>query len=108
DWFQIGHAVLRLVFLGPVEPAWLAWQEGTVAKLSRGVLERGWDGQGSVLHDALVEAGCEDPDLLGHCREGCVPGQSCSLLAVLLPEPGCIWQLLWSRRDGSPRRASSW
>src|SRR5262249_45533380 len=88
DWLKLGGAVLQLVFLGPVEPGWLAWQGGTVGKLSLGVLERGWAGQGPVLHDALVEAGCEDPDLLGHCREGCPHGKNCSLLPVLLPGPG--------------------
>src|SRR5262249_40487904 len=88
DWLMLGDSVLRLVFLGPAEPAWLAWQEGTVGKLSRGGLERGWDGQGAVLHDALVEAGCEDSALLGHCREGCPHGKGCSLLAVLLLGPG--------------------
>jgi hypothetical protein len=84
DRLRIGPAVLGVVFLGPTQPAWLAWQEGTVVSLARGMLERGWAGQAGVLHDALLEAGCEDPDLLGHCLEGCADPKDCSLLALLL------------------------
>jgi hypothetical protein len=86
DRLQVGPAVLRLVFLGQVDPSWLAWQAGTVASLARGVLEWGWAELGRVLHDALLEAGCEDPDLLRHCLEGCADPKDCSLLALLLAD----------------------
>jgi hypothetical protein len=55
DRLQVGPAILRVVVLGQADPAWLAWQGGTVASLARGVLERGGAGQGPVLHDALLE-----------------------------------------------------
>jgi hypothetical protein len=115
DRLQVGRAVLRVVFLGQANPAWLAWQEGTVASLARGVLERGWAEQGRVLHDALLEAGCEDPDLLGHCLEGCADPKDCSLLALLLPPEGAMLvRLCWPRCDfwggewGRPCRDALW
>lgn len=46
-------------------PAWLAWNSGTVVNLARTIYaERRFD----ILADALEEAGCENPDILAHCR----------------------------------------
>jgi hypothetical protein len=84
DWLQMGPARLRLVFLGPIEHGWLAWGGGAVRGLARGIREGGWQGQGPVLHDALLDAGCRDADLLEHCREGCPHSTDCSLLDLLL------------------------
>jgi hypothetical protein len=51
----------------PVPPAILAWNDGTVVKLAQGIYdERAFD-RLPVLADALEEAGCHDPDILGHC-----------------------------------------
>lgn len=67
--------VLRDIFGNPyrhrtVDPAWLAWQGGTVARLARAVYdERAFD-RLPILADALEEAGCTDRDMLSHCRRG--------------------------------------
>jgi hypothetical protein len=54
------------------DAAWLAWDGGTVPKLAQAIYdERAFD-RLPVLADALEEAGCTDPDLLGHCRR---PGE---------------------------------
>ncbi|MFO0879798.1 MAG: hypothetical protein U0840_20820 [Gemmataceae bacterium] len=51
-----------------VDPAWLAWEGGIVPRLARGIAADGDFGSLPVLGDALEEAGCADPVILGHCR----------------------------------------
>jgi hypothetical protein len=58
-----------------IEPAWLAWNAGTVRRLAEAAyhersLPEGTlsNGRLAVLADALEEAGCADADLLGHLR----------------------------------------
>ncbi len=59
-----------------IDPAWLAWREGTIARLAEQIHFRDAFELLPVLADALEEAGCTDPRLLGHCRTetGHVPG----------------------------------
>jgi carbon storage regulator CsrA len=53
-----------------LDPAWLAWNEGTVVRLARAIHdERAWE-RLAILADALEEAGCTDAVILGHCRAG--------------------------------------
>jgi hypothetical protein len=48
-----------------IDPGWLS---STVVALARGIYaERAFDRM-PILADALQEAGCDDPDVLGHCR----------------------------------------
>jgi hypothetical protein len=55
-----------------VAPSLLSWNDGTVAHLAQGIYEdRAFD-RLPVLADALEEAGCADPAILGHCRQ---PGE---------------------------------
>jgi hypothetical protein len=51
-----------------LDPAWLAWSGGTVARLARGMWDEGAFDRLPILGDALEEAGCADPAVLGHCR----------------------------------------
>jgi hypothetical protein len=58
-----------------IEPAWLAWNQGTVRRLAEAAYQERRLPQGTldpdrlaVLGDALEEAGCADADLLGHLR----------------------------------------
>jgi hypothetical protein len=67
----IGNAFRRAA----VDPGWLAWQGGTVARLAEAAYDERQLPSGhldparlAVLADALEEAGCTDPDLLGHLR----------------------------------------
>jgi hypothetical protein len=51
-----------------VDPAWLAWNGGTVRNLAETIYgDRAFD-RLPVLADALEDAGCADPDILAHCR----------------------------------------
>jgi hypothetical protein len=73
-------ALLAEVFGNPfrpavVNPAWLAWNEGTIAKLAGMIYEERSLPAGTldgtrltVLADALEEAGCADEALLAHLR----------------------------------------
>lgn len=59
----------------PLDPAVLAWNDGTVRRLAEtayrerhlpsGDLDRG---RLAILADALLDAGCADEDLIAHCR----------------------------------------
>jgi hypothetical protein len=62
----LGQSVPGIV----VEPAWLAWNGATVHRLAEAIVEDGDLGRLPVLADALEEAGCTDPFLLGHARAG--------------------------------------
>jgi carbon storage regulator CsrA len=52
-----------------LDPTWLRWNKGTVVCLARDI-EAGDCELLPVLGDALEEAGCADPAILGHCRSG--------------------------------------
>jgi hypothetical protein len=68
-------ALLRDLFGNPfvparMDPAWLAWNDGTVVKLAAGLYdERAFD-RLPILADALLDAGCQDAAILNHCRQG--------------------------------------
>jgi hypothetical protein len=69
---------------GRVDPTWLTWNGGTVAKLARTVYDERAYERLPILADALEEAGCTDATMLGHCRG---PGQhvrGCWVLDLLL------------------------
>jgi hypothetical protein len=60
----------REVFGNPFRPTGLApeWRTAAVVALARGIyLERAFD-RLPILADALQDAGCEDAELLAHCR----------------------------------------
>jgi hypothetical protein len=68
----------------PLDPAWLAWNDGTVAKLAASIYE-GWAFERMpIFADALEEAGCDNPDILSHLRG---PGENvrgCWVLDLIL------------------------
>lgn len=69
-------ALLRCVFGNPFRP-WpalpasvLKWNDSTVMRLVQGIYsERAFDHL-PILADALLDAGCEDEELIQHCRSG--------------------------------------
>ncbi len=67
-----------------LDPALLAWNGGTVVKIAQGIYEERAFDRMPILADALEDAGCDDADLLAHCRE---PGDhvcGCWALDLLL------------------------
>jgi hypothetical protein len=71
----------------PVDAAWLAWQDGTVARMARAIYAGRRFGDLPVLADALEDAGCADPALLGHLRAVGVHVPGCWALDLLLARP---------------------
>ena len=67
-----------------IDPAWLAWNGGTVQKVARAIRDdRGFERM-PILADALQEAGCGDDDILAHCREPGEHGRGCWVLGLVL------------------------
>jgi hypothetical protein len=66
------------IFGNPFRPATtpsatvLAWHDGTVVKLAQAIYDERAFNHLPILADALEEAGCTNPDILGHCRR---PGE---------------------------------
>lgn len=64
---------LRDIFPSPYRPkivrrSWFRWNDATPRKLAETIYEECAFSLLPVLADALEEAGCTDPDILGHCR----------------------------------------
>jgi hypothetical protein len=85
-----GRWLVDCVFANPfrslprVNPAWLAWEGGTVPKLAGSIYEdRGFD-RLPILADALEEAGCTEADLLTHLRNLGPHVRGCWALDLLL------------------------
>jgi hypothetical protein len=81
--------LLRDLFGNPfrpvhLDPAWLAWEDGTVRKLAEGIYQDQAFDRLPVLADALEEAGCADEQVLAHCRAGGPHARGCWLLDLLL------------------------
>jgi hypothetical protein len=94
---RAAHLVLvRCVFgdtLQPVtiDPAWRSWNDGTVPQLAQAIYENRTLPEGTldttrlaVLADALEEAGCDDADLLAHCRGPGPHVRGCWVVDLLL------------------------
>jgi hypothetical protein len=83
-------AVIRDVVGNPfrpapvIDPAWLAWSGGTVRKLAAASYEERAFDRLPVLADALEDAGCSDPEVLGHLHCGGEHARGCWVLDLLL------------------------
>ncbi len=73
------------------DPAWLTWHDGTIPRLAQviyddrhlpsGHLDRS---RMAILGDALEDAGCTDPGILGHCRGPGPHVRGCWVVDLLL------------------------
>jgi hypothetical protein len=74
-----------------IEPSWLLWREGLVSHMACTIHDRRQFDDLAILADALEEAGCDDVELLSHCRRpgGHVPGCWAldSLMSAEAPAP---------------------
>jgi hypothetical protein len=67
-----------------ISPSWLRANDGAVIQLARTIYdERAFD-RLPVLADALEDAGCDDADLLAHCRGPAPHVRGCWVLDLLL------------------------
>jgi hypothetical protein len=67
-----------------VHPSWLEWKGGTVVQLARSIYEDRRFTDLPILADALEEAGCNDRDILGHCRSGLDHVRGCWVVDLVL------------------------
>jgi hypothetical protein len=88
--------LLRCIFGDPfrpvaVDPAWLAWNDGTIPKLARVIYEERRLPWGELdlhllaaLAEVLEDAGCTDAVILGHCRAEGPHVRGCWVVDLLL------------------------
>jgi hypothetical protein len=67
-----------------VEPAWLAWNDGTIPRLAQSIYEERRFADMPILADALEEAGCTQADILAHLRGPGPHARGCWCLDLLL------------------------
>ena len=82
-------ALLRDIFGNPfrpvaLDPAWLSWHDGLLVSMAKRMYDSRDFADQPVLADALEEAGCQDQDILGHCRSGGEHVRGCWVLDRLL------------------------
>jgi hypothetical protein len=67
-----------------VEPSWLTWNDGAVPRLAQAMYdERAFD-RLPELADALEAAGCDNEDILNHCRQPGPHVRGCWVVDLLL------------------------
>ncbi len=81
-------ALLKCLFGNPfrpfvVRPEWLLWNDRCVPRIAAGIYGDRAFGRLPILHDALLDSGCDDDAALSHCREN-VHARGCFLLDALL------------------------
>jgi hypothetical protein len=67
-----------------LDPTILHWQNGTVLQLAQAVYDQRRFQDLPILADALEEAGCEDADILNHCRQPGEHMRGCWVLDLVL------------------------
>jgi hypothetical protein len=87
---QAQAQLLRCIF-GPLPfrpitlgPSWLTWHSGLLVSMARQMYDSRDFSDMPVLADALEEAGCQDQDILGHCRSGGEHVRGCWVVDLLL------------------------
>jgi hypothetical protein len=81
--------LMREIFGNPfrpvaVDPAWVRWNDGCLVKMARAIYEERRFSDLPILADALEEAGCDNTEILAHCR---LPGwhyRGCWVVDALL------------------------
>ncbi len=82
--------LLRDIFGNPfrsppaLAPAWLAWKDGTIAKLAQAIYEDRAFERLPILADALEEVDCADADVLDHLRSPLIHVRGCWALDWIL------------------------
>jgi hypothetical protein len=67
-----------------IAPSWLAWNDRCVERIARGIYEERAFDRLPILHDALLDAGCDNGDILAHCRKVEGHARGCWVIDLLL------------------------
>jgi hypothetical protein len=65
------------------DPAWLTWNDGAVSKMAQTIYAERRFADLPILADALEEAGCDEADILSHCRGGGPHARGCWVIDLL-------------------------
>ena len=91
-WYSrfLNPLLLRDIFGNPFRPVTTvnpAWRTATVVSLAQAIYEKRAFERLPILGDALEDAGCDDADLLAHCRGSGPHVRGCWALVLLLQKP---------------------
>jgi hypothetical protein len=66
------------------DPSWRTWNDGCVAKIAQGIYDERRFTDLPVLADALLDAGCDDENVLAHCRSAGEHVRGCWVVDAVL------------------------
>ncbi|HEY7428982.1 MAG TPA: hypothetical protein VH682_32425 [Gemmataceae bacterium] len=83
------RAILHDIFCNPFRPitldsSWLTWHDGLLVSMARQMYDSRDFSDMPILADALEESGCQDQDILGHCRSGGEHVRGCWVVDLVL------------------------
>jgi len=87
---QLQCGLLRDIFVNPmrpvvpIDPRCLWWKNGAVVQAAQASYDRGGCEELSYLANLLEQAGCDDEDILAHCRDASGHVRGCWVLDLLL------------------------
>jgi hypothetical protein len=86
---QLQASLLRELLGNPfrpisIDPAYLSWHDGLIPTMAQRMYDRRDFSDMPVLADALEESGCQNQDILGHCRSGGEHVRGCWVVDALL------------------------
>jgi hypothetical protein len=79
-----GGNAIRIIPVGMVEPAWLTWNDGIVTRIAQSIDTLRRYGDLPILHDALLDAGCDSEPILKHLRSPGTHTCGCWVIDLLL------------------------
>jgi hypothetical protein len=78
---DVVHAPYRAVY---GRASWREWNRGTVKRLAEAIYEERAFDRLPILADALEEAGCDNADILNHCRQPAEHVRGCWVVDLIL------------------------
>src|SRR5262249_25241945 len=85
DYVRLYQLVKQRAFRSiGLSPDWLHWNDGTVARIAQAIYDERAFERLPVLADALEDAGCDNADILSHCRSDGPHVRGCWVVDLLL------------------------
>jgi hypothetical protein len=91
DAERLAHCGVLRDLLGPLpfrpitnDASWLTWHSGLLVSMAQRMYDSRDFSDMPVLADALEESGCQNQDILGHCRSGGEHVRGCWVVDLLL------------------------